>query len=99
MDMSTTRKHLKCNKVDSVVPPQLFMTSNWSTDSCSALTFIHRCSSSWHHSCTLYNVSYSEKMKCWGSNYNGQLGYGHTENRGDDLDENGWIFTRNRFWR
>jgi len=33
------------------------------------------------HSCVLLDQG---KVRCWGENYDGQLGYGHTENIGDD---------------
>ena len=34
-------------------------------------------------------MSWSGKLKCFGKNNRGQLGYGDTENRGDDADEMG----------
>lgn len=33
-----------------------------------------------NHTCAILDDG---KLKCWGSNYNGQLGLGHTDNRGD----------------
>jgi len=39
-----------------------------------------------HKTCALFN---SYDMKCWGANFNGQLGYGDTNNRGDDPGEMG----------
>eukprot|EP01083_Nonionella_stella_P084102 232730_1 len=38
------------------------------------------------HTCSL---STTNKVKCWGDNRDGQLGYGDTENRGDEADEMG----------
>ena len=34
-------------------------------------------------------MSWSGKLKCFGKNNRGQLGYGDTQNRGDDADEMG----------
>lgn len=36
------------------------------------------------HSCVLFATG---RVKCWGLNYYGQLGYGHTNNIGDDAGE------------
>ncbi len=38
------------------------------------------------HTCALLK---NECVKCWGNNEYGQLGYGDTDNRGDDVDEMG----------
>lgn len=39
--------------------------------------------SGWEHTCALLN---NGKLRCWGNNTNGQLGYGNTEAIGDDED-------------
>merc|ERR1719474_2490737 len=42
-----------------------------------------------YHGCVL---SVQDELKCFGRNSNGQLGYGDTENRGDDDEEMGdWL--------
>lgn len=49
--------------------------------------------SSWsNHYCALYSsAEYSSyKLKCWGNNSSGELGYGDTNNRGDATSELGW---------
>eukprot|EP01083_Nonionella_stella_P280187 953061_1 len=38
----------------------------------------------WSHNCA---VSTANKMRCWGYNFYGQLGYGDTNNRGDEANE------------
>ena len=43
----------------------------------------------WYYSCTVYNQTNSAMVKCWGYNLHGQLGYGHTENVGDEPNEMG----------
>eukprot|EP01083_Nonionella_stella_P030599 83875_1 len=40
----------------------------------------------WDHTCI---VSTTYKVKCWGYNFHGQLGYGDTNNRGDEANEMG----------
>merc|ERR1712014_430620 len=42
--------------------------------------------SGFHHTCAILD---NDEVKCWGQNYNGQLGYGDTSNRGDDSGEMG----------
>eukprot|EP01084_Bolivina_argentea_P079018 143399_1 len=37
-----------------------------------------------HHTCALSTLN---KIKCWGRNHYGQLGYGDTNDRGDDAGE------------
>eukprot|EP01083_Nonionella_stella_P102230 290650_1 len=39
-----------------------------------------------YHTCAL---STAHKVKCWGYNLHGELGYGDTKNRGDDANEMG----------
>eukprot|EP01083_Nonionella_stella_P305491 1065893_1 len=52
------------------------------TNSCSSDSFIMAGA---YHSC----MSYNNKIKCWGYNSHGQLGYGDTNNRGDASNEMG----------
>eukprot|EP01083_Nonionella_stella_P306103 1070679_1 len=40
----------------------------------------------WQHTCAL---STTNQVKCWGQNKHGQLGYGDTHARGDELNEMG----------
>eukprot|EP01083_Nonionella_stella_P074255 201349_1 len=54
------------------------------TNSCRSDSFIITLG---HHSCMLHN----NKTKCWGYNKYGQLGYGDTNNRGDEANEMGDI--------
>ena len=39
-----------------------------------------------HHNCV---ISYNNRIKCWGQNDKGELGYEDTENRGDGPNEMG----------
>jgi cysteine-rich repeat protein len=48
-----------------------------------------------HHSCALLD---NKTVKCWGYNYNGQLGLGDTGNRGDQSNEMGDNLPILDFW-
>eukprot|EP01084_Bolivina_argentea_P002372 4373_1 len=45
----------------------------------------------YHETCAYHTCAMStlNKIKCWGNNYYGQLGYGDTNNRGDGPQEMG----------